>query len=164
MTNETKPSAGAFAAAQEIRENYYISARRIGPPTLAQIIDRLAVQPVERENAQLRADLEVIRSVCGDRYPDSLMLSKIHELRAELAELHEWKKGMKGVEDYLKVQFPATEGHIPLREKISKLERERDGAREALRTVTSELGRVLRERNQQRNLAEQYALLLGVKI
>ena len=33
--------------------------------------------------------------------------------------------------EYLRVQFPATEGHIPLREKISKLERERDELRTA---------------------------------
>jgi glutathione S-transferase len=31
--------------------------------------------------------------------------------------------------EYLRQQFPATEGHIPLREKIGKLERERNEAR-----------------------------------
>lgn len=65
---------------------------------------------------------------------------------------------------YLKQQFPATEGHIPLRERISKLERERDEAREKLDVMKDALCRAdviaadrLEERDQLRKVVDKLA-------
>jgi len=41
--------------------------------------------------------------------------------------------------EYLRVQFPATEGHIPLREKIGDLERENEAMRAAIHEAATAL-------------------------
>ena len=118
MTNETKPSAGAVAAAQEIIRRHPLSTIQATPDELAEIIDRLAVQPVRDK---LKASLNeraagLLRELALNKERDQWREIS-GQLHAAIAESHDFIQDMD-LEGTIRKNDEAIAAYEKLRKEI----------------------------------------------